>query len=66
MTDPQRAPVSALFDHLANAVNDIQNTQACLQGVYGLVKVSCSLLCLEQVPLLVHEAPAYLGYAFVK
>ena len=66
MTDPQGTPVSPLLDHFAYAVDDVQHAQACLQGVYSLVKVSGCFLCLEQIPFLVYQASADLGYAFVK
>ena len=44
MTNPQRAPVFALFDHVTDTINDVKDTQTSLESINGLVQICSSFL----------------------
>ena len=63
---PQSAPVLAFFNHLTDAVNDIEDPQARLEGVNRFIQVRSSLLALQERAFLLNESVADLRDARVE
>ena len=60
-TYSQSAPILAFLDHLTDAVNDIEDPQAGLEGVDRFVQVSRGLLALQESAFLLDQAVPNLG-----
>ena len=65
-TDPQRAPIFSLLHHVPNPIHDVKHAQAGLKIIDGLVEVSCSLLGLQERPLLLCKTAADLRDARIE
>lgn len=63
---PQGAPILALFNHLADTVNDIEDPEARLEGVDRFVQIRGGLLALQERAFLLDKAMAGLRDTCIK